>query len=83
MNKFKEFLSNLSTGMLAGITVWMLIAPYPVAPEPHLVEKFKMLAAGTLSKPIDIFDIFWHLLPATLLVLKLSWAKQSAEKDSH
>lgn len=81
MNKFKTFLSNLPAVPLVLITAWMLIAPYPAAPEPHLVEKFKMLMAGTLSKPIDVFDIFWHLLPATLLVLKFSWAKKQSESD--
>jgi len=44
------------------------IAPGP--PEPHLVEKVKMLLAGTLSKPIDIFDLVMHSLPLILLVLK-------------
>ena len=29
----------------------------PFVPEPHLVEKLRMLAAGELSKPIDIFDL--------------------------
>ena len=30
-----------------------------------------MLAAGTLVKPIDIFDLFLHGTPLLLLVLKL------------
>jgi hypothetical protein len=47
----------------------MLGAPF--VPEPHLVEKTRMLLAGLLTRPIDIFDLFWHLLPATLLAIKL------------
>ena len=48
-----------------------------LVPEPHLVEKAKMLAAGTLTRPIDIFDVFWHMLFPTLLVIKLMRAKNA------
>jgi hypothetical protein len=34
-------------------------------------EKLKMLAAGTLSRPIDIFDLLYHGAPWLLLALKL------------
>lgn len=44
----------------------------PFVPEPHLWEKLKMLGAGTLIKPIDIFDLFWHAWPWLLLVAKLA-----------
>jgi hypothetical protein len=43
----------------------------PFVPEPHLVEKLRMLAAGELSKPIDIFDLVMHAAPWVLLLLKL------------
>ena len=43
----------------------------PFVPEPHIWEKLKMLAAGTLSKPIDIFDLCLHALPFVLLGAKL------------
>lgn len=43
----------------------------PFVPEPHLWEKLKMLAAGTLSRPIDIFDLLFHGAPWLLLALKL------------
>ena len=43
----------------------------PLLPEPHLWEKLKMLSAGTLTKPIDIFDLFWHAWPWLLLLAKL------------
>ncbi len=44
----------------------------PFFPEPHLVEKLKMLAAGTLTRPLDIFDLFLHGSFPLLLVLKLA-----------
>jgi hypothetical protein len=47
-----------------------LMAMLPFEPQPHLVEKLNMLSDGTLSKPMDIFDLLWHLLPAILLLLK-------------
>jgi len=57
-------------------TVWLVVAAVlmalmPFTPEPHLLEKFRMFREGTLSRPLDIFDVFWHLLPSILLVIKL------------
>lgn len=43
----------------------------PFVPEPHIWEKLKMLAAGTLVKPIDIFDLIYHALPWLLAMAKL------------
>ncbi len=42
----------------------------PFVPEPHIWEKLKMLAAGELSAPIDIFDLLFHGLPWMLLIAK-------------
>ena len=43
----------------------------PFFPEPHIWGKLKMIAAGTLKKPIDIFDFFLHAAPFFLLIAKL------------
>ena len=43
----------------------------PVMPEPHLWEKLKMLANGTLSRPIDIFDLIMHASLPLLLGVRL------------
>ena len=43
----------------------------PFVPEPHLVEKIRMLATGTLSRPIDIFDLLMHATPWVLLAIRL------------
>jgi len=43
----------------------------PFSPEPHIWEKLKMLFAGNLVKPIDIFDFLLHGAPFILLILKL------------
>ncbi len=43
----------------------------PFVPEPHLWEKLRMLAGGTLVKPIDIFDLLLHATPWALLIMKV------------
>lgn len=43
----------------------------PFTPEPHLWQKLQMLADGTLSRPIDIFDLVMHASLPLLLVVKL------------
>ncbi len=58
----------------------VLLALAPFVPEPHLLEKLKMLAAGTLSKPIDIFDLFMHGTPLALLLIRL--ARDAMRKGS-
>ena len=52
------------------LIIALLLGLAPFTPEPHLWEKLKMLAAGELVKPIDIFDLFLHGTPVVLLVLK-------------
>ena len=49
----------------------LLLGLAPFMPEPHLWEKLKMLAAGTLARPIDIFDLLLHASLPVLLALKL------------
>ena len=46
----------------------MLLAPF--RPMPHVLEKLIMLKNGTLTRPIDIFDLFFHLVPTIILALK-------------
>lgn len=53
------------------LIVALLLGLAPFTPEPHLWQKLKMLVAGELVKPIDIFDLFLHGAPAVLLVFKL------------
>ncbi len=52
------------------IVAGVLLALAPFSPEPHIVEKLRMLSQGTLSKPIDIFDLLMHCAPLLLLALK-------------
>jgi hypothetical protein len=52
------------------IPVAIVLALMPVYPQPHLLEKLQMLANGSLSKPIDIFDLLWHGWALVLLAIK-------------
>lgn len=55
----------------------LLLGLAPFVPEPHLWEKLKMLMAGTLSRPIDIFDLCMHGTPLLLVLFKL-WRQMGA-----
>jgi len=73
-----QFIDRIPLPFLIIISIMMLGAPF--VPEPHLFEKTRMLVSGTLSKPIDIFDLFWHLLPLPLLAIKLIRQKPLSDK---
>lgn len=49
----------------------LLLGAAPFVPEPHLVEKLRMLMTGELARPIDVFDLFLHGILPLLLLLKL------------
>jgi hypothetical protein len=53
----------------------MALAPF--TPEPHLVEKLRMLFQGTLTRPLDVFDLLFHVAPILLLALRL-WRRHRA-----
>lgn len=57
----------LGVAILAALTLGLA----PFLPEPHLVEKLRMLVQGTLVRPIDIFDLLLHAAPWALLLAKL------------
>lgn len=63
------------------IVAAVLMLGAPILPEPHLVEKARMLGDGRLTQPIDIFDVFWHLLPTILLVLKFTAGGEPKARD--
>jgi hypothetical protein len=54
---------------LVVLALWLAVAP--IVPEPHMVEKIRMLVQGTLVKPIDIFDLLLHTVPLVLLAVRL------------
>lgn len=52
------------------LLVALLLGLAPFQPEPHLVEKVRMLFQGTLTRPLDIFDLFLHAAPLILVAIK-------------
>lgn len=58
----------LSWALILGLVIGLS----PFVPEPHLWEKLKMLVGGTLSRPIDILDLFYHAVPMALMLAKLA-----------
>jgi len=53
------------------IPLVVLLGFAPFTPQPHIVEKLRMLMAGTLKRPIDVFDLVWHSWPFVLLAYKV------------
>lgn len=66
----KQLLFKIPTSTLVIATLFLGLAPF--VPEPHLWQKIKMLVDGSLSKPLDIFDLFMHGTPLILLITKLA-----------
>jgi hypothetical protein len=64
-----KWLDKIPYVFIAPLAIFLALAPF--SPEPHLWEKLKMLSAGTLVRPIDIFDLFLHGTPLVILLLKL------------
>ena len=75
-------LDKIPYPVIIPLAVWMLLAPF--RPMPHALEKLNMLLNGSLNKPIDIFDLFFHLVPALILLLKLfrSFTRSNIKTDS-
>jgi len=63
------FIKDIPFSVVVLLCLTLGLAPF--VPEPHVWEKIKMLTAGTLTKPIDIFDLAMHAFPFVLLGLKL------------
>ncbi|WP_319575495.1 hypothetical protein [uncultured Desulfobacter sp.] len=67
-----EMLSSNHVKMLYSVlivfAIMMLLAP--MAQMPHVVKKVLMLTNGTLTRPIHIFDLCFHLFPLILKFIK-------------
>ena len=64
-----RWLDSIPLLLLIALAVWMGVAL--ITPEPHLIEKLRMLGNGTLTRPLDIFDLCLHAAPLMLLALRL------------
>ena len=64
-----KFIDSIPLPMLIVLSLFLGLAPF--FPEPHLVEKVRMLSNGELTKAIDIFDLVMHATPWVLLIIKI------------
>ena len=64
-----KLIDKISYSVIIPLAIVMFLAPF--RPMPHALEKFNMLIGGTLSRPVDIFDLFFHLIPSLILLLKI------------
>ena len=63
-----RLLDKIPYRIIVPLAVVLLLAPF--RPMPHALEKINMLIAGNLIRPIDIFDLFFHLFPTLIVLLK-------------
>lgn len=63
-----SLLDRIPWGFIIVLCVALGLAPF--FQTPHLIEKLDMLFSGTLTKPIDWFDLFFHASPFVLLGAK-------------
>lgn len=71
MEKLTAWLDGLSVKWMLPLALMLGVAPWPANPgaTPHSVEKLQMLMAGTLVRPLDIFDLFMHTTPLLILIV--------------
>lgn len=77
----RAILEKIPYSVLIVMTLVLLLAPF--RPMPHVAEKLLMLKNGDLQRPIDIFDLCYHLSPMILLLikLKLEYSRKSDRQD--
>lgn len=71
-----RFFRQLRWGILLPAALLLGLAPF--RPEPHLVEKVRMLLNGQLARPLDIFDLLLHGVPILLVAGKLLVGRDAA-----
>jgi hypothetical protein len=69
MSTLRKVFQRMPLSLLIVLCLSLGLAPF--TPEPHLLEKLKMLASSELSELIDVFDLLLHGTPWLLLVIKL------------
>lgn len=65
-----RLLDRIPLGILIALAAWLAVAP--IVPEPHVIEKLRLLWQGSLSRPLDVFDLLFHVLPLVLLGIRLA-----------
>ena len=69
MQRILDWIDRVPLAVFVILALTLGLAPF--LPDPHVWEKLKMLYAGELSRPIDIFDLLMHGTPWLALGIKL------------
>jgi len=77
----RRFLEKIPWVMLAPAAILLGLAPF--LPEPHLVEKLRMLVAGQLTRLLDIFDLMIHGAPLLLVIGKMLMDSRTQPPAGH
>ncbi len=64
-----RWLDRIPLWALVAGAIFMALAPF--VPEPHLWRDVKWLTAAELTRPEDVFDLFWHGALPVLLGVRL------------
>lgn len=75
-----RWIDRMPMWWLVAVAVYLAGAPF--VPEPHLVEKWRMLFEGTLSRPLDVIDFFLHTVPLGVLAIRL-WRVVQRRRQSN
>jgi hypothetical protein len=75
MSMLRRFFAKIPWTVL--LTAALLLGLAPFRPEPHLVEKLRMLIHGQLTRPLDVFDLCLHGAPLLLVMGKLLLGRQA------
>lgn len=73
-------LKNVRYSTLIVFTIILGLAPF--YPEPHIWQKLKMFWAGTLVKPLDVFDLVFHSSPIGLLIIKYVSERRAKQREA-
>ena len=76
MQKLLSLINRLPWSVVLIACATLGLAPF--TPEPHVWEKLKMLGSGTLTRPIDIFDLLMHGAPFIVAGLKVAAGRRLA-----
>ena len=68
----RTILEKIPYSVLIAVAVFMLLAPF--RPMPHVLEKMIMLKDGLLTRPMDIFDLFFHLFNPVAENFQPTWS---------
>ena len=75
-----KIFGRMRWSLLIPLAIFLGLAPF--VPEPHLIEKGRMLVSGRLNRPMDIFDLFLHGAPLVLVLGKMIFGRQVDTKGA-